>query len=79
MSEHCHPVGINFNFLCFQELHTLEVMLLFPISGLTSGSYFQFSVEVTEEMTPSCLTSLQNTIEGLEQDSKHLDIGTSAC
>lgn len=61
MSEHCHPVGINFNFLCFQGLHTLEVMLLFPISGLTSGSYFQFSVEVTEEMTPSCLTSLQNT------------------
>lgn len=25
-------------------------------------------------MTPSCLTILQNTIEGLEQDSKNLDI-----
>lgn len=78
MSEHCHPLGINFNFLCFHELNTLEFMLLFPLSGLTSGSCFQLSVEVAEEMTPSCLTSLQNTIEGLEQDSKQVDIGTNA-
>lgn len=53
-------------------------MLLFSLSGLTSDSCFQLSVEVAEELTPSCLTSLQNTFEGLQEDSKHLDIGTSA-
>lgn len=78
MSEHCCPLGIDFSFLCFQEFCTLEFTLLFPTSGLTSGSSFQLSMEVAEEMTPSCLTSLQNTTEGLEQDSKHLDIGTGA-